>query len=89
MKNLKCILVDDEPRNLDLLTSYIEKYCTHTDIVGAFSEKKAALEYLEDQANLSELDIIFLDMVLDEGTGFDILDHIDYSDIHIVICTAP
>ena len=27
-------------------------------------------------------------MVLDEGTGFDILDHIDYSDIHIVICTA-
>ena len=48
MKNLKCILVDDEPRNLDLLTYYIEKYCTHTDIVGAFSEKKAALEYLED-----------------------------------------
>lgn len=27
-------------------------------------------------------------MILDEGTGFDILDNIDYSDIHIVICTA-
>ena len=27
-------------------------------------------------------------MILDEVTGFDILDNIDYSDIHIVICTA-
>ncbi|GIR82239.1 MAG: hypothetical protein CM15mP83_9650 [Flavobacteriaceae bacterium] len=25
---------------------------------------------------------------MDESTGFDILDNIDYSDIHIVICTA-
>lgn len=52
------------------------------------SEKRAALEYLENEDNLRELDIIFLDMILDEGTGFDILDNIDYSDIHIVICTA-
>jgi triphosphoribosyl-dephospho-CoA synthetase len=37
------------------------------------SEKRAALEYLENEDNLSELDIIFLDMILDEGTGFDIL----------------
>ena len=88
MKNLKCILVDDQPKNLELLTYYIEKYCTDTDIVGTFIEKKAALEYLENQDNLSELDIIFFDMILDEGTGFDILDNIDYSDIHIVICTA-
>ena len=57
-------------------------------MLAPFLKKKVALQYLEDQANLSELDIIFLDMVLDEGTGFDILDHIDYSDIHIVICTA-
>jgi len=40
MKNLKFILVDDEPKNLELLTYYIEKYCTDTDIVGTFIEKK-------------------------------------------------
>ena len=40
MKKLKCILVDDEPRNLDLLTYYIDKYSTDTEIVGAFSKKK-------------------------------------------------
>ena len=27
-------------------------------------------------------------MILDEGTGFDLLDQMDYADIHIVICTA-
>ena len=57
---------------------------TDTEIVGIF----IALEYLENEDNLRELDIIFLDMILDEGTGFNILDNIDYSGIHIVICTA-
>ena len=88
MKKLKSILIHDEPKNLELLSYYLEKYSTDTEIVGSFSEKRAALEYLDNEDNLSELDIIFLDMILDEGTGFDILDNIDYSDIHIVICTA-
>ena len=27
-------------------------------------------------------------MILDQGTGFDLLDQIDYAHLHIIICTA-
>ena len=27
-------------------------------------------------------------MILDQGTGFDLLDQIDYAHLHITICTA-
>ena len=37
MKKLKSILVDDEPKNLKLLSYYLEKYSTDTEIVGSFS----------------------------------------------------
>ena len=47
-----------------------------------------AEEYLKDEGKRSAVDILFLDLILDEGTGFDLLDQIDYADLHIVICTA-
>ena len=36
MKKLKCILIDDEPRNLELLNHYIEKYCPDLQIEAIF-----------------------------------------------------
>ena len=33
-------------------------------------------------------DILFLNIVLDAGSGFDILDAIDYDEIHVVMCSA-
>ena len=88
MKKLKCVLIDDEPRNLELLTYYIEKYCKDLHIEAAFSKRVEAEDYLKDENKRSAIDILFLDLILDEGTGFDLLDQIDYSDLHIVICTA-
>ena len=81
-------MIDDEPRNLELLTYYIEKYCTDLHVEAAFSERDEAENYLKDENNRSAVDILFLDLILDKGTGFDLLDQIDYSNLHIVICTA-
>ena len=88
MKKLKCILIDDEPWNLELLTYYIEKYCADLQIEAAFSKRVEAEKYLKDKNNRSAVDILFLDLILDEGTGFDLLDQIDFAHLHIVICTA-
>ena len=81
-------MIDDEPRNLELLTYYIEKYCADLQIEAAFSKRVEAEKYLKDENNRSAVDILFLDLILDEGTGFDLLDQIDFAHLHIVICTA-
>lgn len=65
MKKLKCILIDDEPRNLELLTNYIEKYFPDLQIDAAFSEWSKAEVYLQDKDNRSAVDILFLDLILD------------------------
>ena len=88
MKKLKCILIDDEPRNLELLNYYIEKYCPDLQIEAIFSKRAIAEDYLKDESKCSVIDIIFLDLILDQGTGFDLLDQIDYAHLHIIICTA-
>lgn len=88
MKKLKCISIDDEPRNLEQLTYNIEKYCTDLHVEATFSEWAVAEDYLKDESKRYAIDILFLDLILDEGTGFDLLDQIDYADLHIVICTA-
>ena len=48
MKKLKCILIDDEPRNLELLNYYIEKYCSDLQIEAIFSKRAIAEDYLKD-----------------------------------------
>jgi len=48
MKKLKCILIDDEPRNLELLNYYIEKYCPDLHIEAIFSKRAIAEDYLKD-----------------------------------------
>ena len=88
MKIIKCVLIDDEPRNLELLSYYINKYCPNLSIVDQFSERHKAEAFFNDNGNDQQIDILFLDLILDNGTGFDLLDNIDYSDMHIVICTA-
>jgi len=84
MKKLNCVIVDDEPRNVELLSYYIKKYCPELEIEAEFSRRSLAEAYFEDETT----DILFLDIVLDDGSGFDLLDHIDHRNIHVVMCTA-
>lgn len=70
---LTAVIVDDEARNIALLSYYIEKYCPKIKLVASFSKKKKAVQYL----SANHPDILFLDIVLDQGSGFDILDEIN------------
>lgn len=78
------VIVDDEARNIALFSYYLEKYCPNVDVEASFTKKAKAIRYLTN----TKPDILFLDIVLDEGSGFDILDEVDYEDMHVVMCTA-
>ena len=84
MKKLNCVIVDDEPRNVKLLSYYIKKYCPELEVYAEFSRRSLAEAYFEDNTT----DVLFLDIVLDDGSGFDLLDNIDHSYVHVVMCTA-
>ena len=70
---LNAVIVDDEIRNIVLLSYCIEKYCPQVSLVASFTKKKKAISNLRN----SKHDILFLDIILDSGSGFDILDQIE------------
>lgn len=81
---LTAVIVDDEARNIALFSYYLEKYCPNIKLEASFSKKKNATKYLIS----NKPDILFLDIVLDEGSGFDILDEVGYHEMQVVMCTA-
>lgn len=63
-KSLRCVVVDDEPFAIDLLTDYIEKKKS-LELVNAFTNPIEALQFLRKEA----VDLLFLDVQMPELNG--------------------
>lgn len=84
MAKLTAVLVDDEPSNSELLQHFIKKYCPRVDVVGCADTKEDAIQIIPQL----KPDILFLDIILDEGTGFDVLEAIHTDDLQVIFVTA-
>lgn len=68
MKKIRCIVIDDEPLAIDLLTSYIEK--THfLEMVFSTTNPLEALQFLAKET----VDLVFLDIQMPELSGIDFM----------------
>lgn len=81
---LNAIIIDDESAAISYLSSLIEEYIPQVKIVATASN---ALEGIK-QLNAHKVDLIFLDIEMPSGTGFDLLEAIDSSNYKIVFTTA-
>jgi DNA-binding LytR/AlgR family response regulator len=65
---LSCIIVDDEPLAIDLLSEFISKV-PFLELKGSFSRGLDALAYINDNT----VDIVFLDIQMDDISGIQLL----------------
>ncbi len=70
---LDIIIIDDEKNSREILRTFVGKYCDEVNIVGEASSVQNGLELL----NNTNCDLIFLDIEMAGGTGFDLLDSFD------------
>ncbi len=84
MQSLRAIVVDDEINNNDLLIHFLKQYCPYVNVVGSAVTKAEAIEII----NEIKPDLLFLDIVLDQGSGFDVLENVDYSMTRVIFVTA-
>ncbi|MEE4000559.1 LytTR family DNA-binding domain-containing protein [Tenacibaculum sp. FZY0031] len=70
MKKLSAILVDDMPTALEMLQNDLTQYHPEIEIIDTAKSVVEALKVLRKQ----EPDILFLDIMLGDGTGFDVLE---------------
>ena len=86
MNKLTCYIVDDEQSALDALSVLIERYCPHLTVAGSANSVKLALEFLTNTNNSA--DILFLDIRMQQETGFDLLKLLPSNTAHIIFVTA-
>lgn len=79
---IRCIVVDDEPLALDILTDYIEKV-SFLELIKATTSAFEALELVQENA----ADLVFLDVQMPELTGIQFL-RIIQGKCHVILTTA-
>ena len=84
-QQLSSILIDNESDNLNLLNEYIETYCDdYIKVIGTSTKFEDAVRLI----NQKKPDLLFLDIELDQGTGFDLLLKIDPYDYVVIFVSA-
>jgi two-component system, LytTR family, response regulator len=69
MKTINAIIIDDEELGRNALKTTILRFCPYVNIIAEASNCKDAIELI----NINEPNLIFLDIDLGDGTGFDVL----------------
>ncbi len=84
MDKFTSIVVDDIPEALELLINDIEKNHPEIEIIGKATSVVEASKLLQKR----KPDILFLDIMLGDGTGFDILEIIPNLNSKVIFVTA-
>ena len=84
MDKISAIMVDDEVNNTELLSHFLKKYCPIVNCVAIANTKQDGLDLI----NQHKPSLIFLDIMLDKGTGFDLLEGLKYATYKVIFVTA-
>ena len=84
MSQLKAILVDDEQDSRTILSNYLAKYCKNVRLMAQCDSVKSGIKAIEEH----QPDIVFLDIEMPYGNGFDLLDQVASITFETVFVTA-
>ena len=81
---MTAIIVEDMPQAVAVLQADLATYCPEVEVIGVAPSVVAAAKLLRAQ----QPDIIFLDILLGDGTGFDLLEIVPNLTSRIIFVTA-
>ncbi|HYC85625.1 MAG TPA: LytTR family DNA-binding domain-containing protein [Chryseosolibacter sp.] len=81
---LKAVIIDDEKDSREILATYLAKYCSDVNVCGFGESVATGLDAIRQHAP----DIVFLDIEMPYGNGFDLLDKASPISFETVFVTA-
>jgi two-component system, LytTR family, response regulator len=81
---LKAVIIDDEKDSRQILANYVSKYCPEIKVCGFGESVATGLEAIASH----EPDIVFLDIEMPYGNGFDLLEKASPVNFETVFVTA-
>ena len=81
---MKAVIVDDEKDSRQILSNYLGKYCPEVNVCGFGESVSTGLEAIKKH----QPDIVFLDIEMPYGNGFDLLDQAGDFTFETIFVTA-
>ena len=81
---MKVVIIDDEEKARNAITSIVVKYCNGVEIVGYGESVASGLRTIHEM----KPDLVLLDIKMPDGSGFDLLERIGQVDFNVVFVTA-
>lgn len=81
---LKAIIVEDESMSRDILAGYLSRYCPDVSLVAQADSVQSGIAAI----NRHKPDIVFLDVEMPKGNGFDLLEQLSDINFETVFVTA-
>ena len=82
--NLRVVIVEDEKHSRETLRNLLEEFCVNIKVVGLAASVQEAVSVIKAQ----QPDVIFLDIELQTGTGFDVLEQVKHLNFEVIFTTA-
>ncbi|MFK8061031.1 MAG: LytR/AlgR family response regulator transcription factor [Polaribacter sp.] len=81
---MKALIIEDEPQAISALKEELYLHCSDIEVIGVAMSVEEAIKKIEKL----KPELIFLDIQLSDGYGFDILDYFEKIDFKIIFTTA-
>jgi two-component system, LytTR family, response regulator len=81
---IKAIIIDDEKKSRDALMGLIDRYCPEVFVIAQADGCKDGI----DKVKMHNPDIVFLDIQMPDGSGFNFLEAFDEFNFEVIFATA-
>lgn len=81
---IRAVLIDDEPKNNRILKLMLEEFCPDVTIEGQADNATAGVQLVQEV----KPDLVFLDIEMPYGSGFDLLDQLKPIHFEVIFITA-
>ena len=84
MANINCIILDDEQKNVQLLSNMLGQHCPQVNVLAAETNAKKGIALIQEL----QPQILFLDIEMPHLNGFDTLRQLEPVSFEVIFVTA-
>jgi len=84
MSKLNTVIIDDEEKSRQTLRQMLSLFCENVQIIGEAKDVRTGVELL----SIVKPDLVFLDIKMPDGNGFDLLRNLKTRNFNLIFTTA-